>query len=117
MIKNNMGSTIKRLRMYAELTQQMLADKVGVSRATISSWEVNRTEPTIQDVAHMAEAMGCTIEDITGDYAAALRRDEFLSRIMFYANQMTEDDQKDIIKYMQYVVYKRKEKEEQNVQD
>lgn len=73
MIKSNLGKQIKRLRLYAGMTQEEFSKKVGVSRPTISSWEVDRTEPSMQDVQKMASVLGCSVNDIIGKY-----RDELL---------------------------------------
>lgn len=58
-----------RLRKYRTdmgLTQTELADKLGMSQKTISSWEVGRTEPDMGDVYRVCKFFDCTVEDITG---------------------------------------------------
>lgn len=57
---------LKTLRTQAELTQGELAEKVGASQKTISSWETGRTEPTMGDVYNLCEALGCTMDRLTG---------------------------------------------------
>lgn len=57
---------LKMLREEEKLTQEKLAEKIGVSQKTLSSWETGRTEPTIGDVIKLCYALNCTMERITG---------------------------------------------------
>lgn len=47
MIKLNIGDRIRLVRKSAGLTQKELGEKLGVSEKTVSSWEINRTEPSM----------------------------------------------------------------------
>ena len=40
------GTNLRRLRVRAGLTQDALAGMLHVTRQTVSSWEIGRTEPT-----------------------------------------------------------------------
>lgn len=57
------GARIRRARKLLRLTQQQLADKVGVSRNTVDAWENGRSYPKRYDVA-LEEALGI---DLAGD--------------------------------------------------
>lgn len=59
----------KRLRECREaknLTQQELGEKVGVKKATISSWEVGRSIPDYGTVDELANALGTTSSYLLG---------------------------------------------------
>lgn len=58
---------LKTIRTQAQLTQGELAEKVGASQKTISSWETGRTEPTMGDVLKLCDALGCTMDKLTGE--------------------------------------------------
>ena len=62
----NIGQNIKELRTLKKMTQAELGKKVGVSRTAISSWEVNRTEPSLNDIEKLAEVLGCKRTDLFG---------------------------------------------------
>lgn len=51
----SIGSNIKRLRELNEYTQDTLGDKLGVSGKTVSSWEIDRTQPKMDKVQRMSE--------------------------------------------------------------
>jgi transcriptional regulator with XRE-family HTH domain len=56
------GGRLRELREAAELTQQELADKVGVKREAIARWEGGKREPSWGYVLALASALGveCT---------------------------------------------------------
>lgn len=55
MIKlNNIGAKLKTLRLNKKLTQQEVADILGVSRATISNYEINRRSPSLKELQRLA---------------------------------------------------------------
>ena len=109
MIKSNIGSKIRQFRNAANLSQGELAKKVGVARSTISSWETDRTEPSIQEVELIAEILDCTKEDILGDYRKALLDDLFVQRMLMYAQKLSEMQKKNILEQMEYMDWKNKE--------
>lgn len=57
---------LKTARTQAGLTQGELAQKVGVSQKTLSSWETGRTDPSIEETIKLCNALDCTIEALTG---------------------------------------------------
>lgn len=105
MIKSNLGKNIQHFRKYANLTQQELADKVGVSRATISSWEVDRTEPSMEDVKKMASVLDCTLNDIIGNSKEDLIKDRNIQIILSLVQKLDSEKQADVIRYLQYLIY------------
>ena len=62
----SIGDNIKRLREARNLKQSDLADMLGVSDKTISSWEINRTEPKMGMVEKISIALNCKKTDIIG---------------------------------------------------
>ncbi len=56
--------TLEQLRIRAGLTQAQLAGKVGVARITISSWENVASQPKIQYMRPLADALGVTTAEL-----------------------------------------------------
>lgn len=79
------GDNIKKLRMQRDMSQAELADAVHVKRQTISSWEVNRTEPNMGMVELLADALRCRKSDIIGEEATPTR---FTSKLSFTEDQL-----------------------------
>ncbi len=58
------SKNIKKLRNESKMTQIELADKINVTRQTVSSWETDRTQPDIEMLELLAEAFGVGIEEL-----------------------------------------------------
>ena len=64
----NIGRTIARERRRAGITQEQLADHLGVSKAAVSKWELGRTLPDVQSMLLLANLFGTTIDEmVRGD--------------------------------------------------
>jgi len=59
-----MENIISQLRQEHGLTQQMLAEKLSVSRQTIISLETGRYNPSIRLAWQISRLFGLTIEDV-----------------------------------------------------
>ena len=59
-----MDNNLKTLREQHGLSQQKLADALGVSRQTIISIEKGRYDPSLPLAFQMAAQFDCAIEDI-----------------------------------------------------
>lgn len=59
-----MENRLKELRGNKELSQQALADILGVSRQTIISIEKGRFDPSLPLAFRLAATFNCRIEDI-----------------------------------------------------
>ncbi|MCI7735197.1 MAG: helix-turn-helix transcriptional regulator [Dysosmobacter sp.] len=52
--------------MKKNMTQQELADKLGVNQCSISEYENNRAELTLPKLVRLADALEVTIYDLIG---------------------------------------------------
>ena len=59
------SNQIRRLRFEnGEMTQQQLAETVGVTRQTIIAMEANRYSPSLTLAFKIARAFGVSVEDV-----------------------------------------------------
>lgn len=58
------GEKLKAARTAAGLTQEQTAERVGVSRQTVSSWENDRSYPDIAGVLTLARLYGLTLDEL-----------------------------------------------------
>lgn len=58
------GKRIKLMREAKGMTQEELADKSGVHRVTIAKYETMDIGMTLESARKIADALGCTIDDI-----------------------------------------------------
>lgn len=58
------GQKIQALRKGRGLTQEQLAARLGVSRQTVSRWELDETLPDTQNLLPLKEALGVSIDTL-----------------------------------------------------
>lgn len=61
-----LAGNIKDARERAGLTQQELADKVGVKRSSLSSWEIDRTKPDLDTFIKLCHVLHIRSDDLLG---------------------------------------------------
>lgn len=54
---NSVSKNIKRLRLLKKLTQEEVADKLFVTRQTVSNWENGKSQPDIDTLVKIAETL------------------------------------------------------------
>ena len=64
MTKISMGEFISVQRKAKGMTQQQVADELGVSNKTVSSWETGASCPDISMLPVLAELYGVTCDEI-----------------------------------------------------
>ena len=75
----SIGSTIKRLRRKKEITQEQLAEYLGITSRAVSQWECDRTAPDISMLPPLANFFNVTTDFLLGmeTYQKDLRKKEF----------------------------------------
>lgn len=61
---NDVAKNIRKLRSAAGLSQEALAEKLSVTRQTVSSWETGRTQPDIDTLSALGGALGTDITEL-----------------------------------------------------
>ena len=60
----SIGTTIKKLRRERDITQEQLAELLGVSNKTISKWENGRCMPDYSIIDQLCKELGITIAEL-----------------------------------------------------
>ena len=60
MLKDN----LVQLRKLLNMTQEDIADKVGVSRQTVAKWESGESVPDLEKSKLLADALGTSLDDL-----------------------------------------------------
>lgn len=58
------GERLKQCRQRQNLSQEMVAEKLAVSRQTISNWENSRSYPDIERSIHLAELYELSLDEL-----------------------------------------------------
>ena len=94
-VKNvsKLGKKLKELRKNKKVSQQVIADYFGVTRGTVSNWEIGRREPDLETLEKLAKFYGVNLnyfqsEDIQDDILDLLAR----TNKIFKNEKVTESD-------------------------
>lgn len=63
----NYGSMIKELRIKNGLTQNQVAESLGVTPGYISNVENNRTAMSLRILTYYARLVGCSLDSLVGE--------------------------------------------------
>ena len=58
------ADNLMELRKYHSLSQEELAEKIGVSRQTLSKYETGESLPDIEKCKALADVFGITVDDL-----------------------------------------------------
>ncbi|MDD6037603.1 MAG: helix-turn-helix transcriptional regulator [bacterium] len=63
-IAKSLGAVIKQHRMECQMTQEFVAEALGVSRQAVSKWESGASDPSTSNLAALAKLYGTTAEEL-----------------------------------------------------
>lgn len=70
---------LREIRKEKGVSQQKLADKLGISRSTVAMWETGGSEPDLDTLTKLAEYFNITIDRLLGrDETQHVNNDETL---------------------------------------
>lgn len=84
-MKLELSENLRRLRRERELSQEQLAEKLGVSVSSLSRWETGSTYPDIEMLPTLAGFFGTSIDELLG-ISSALREERRLALWAEYEN-------------------------------
>ena len=58
------GNKINQLRKLSGMTQEQLAEKLNVSRQTISKWESDSTSPDLESIVKISRIFHVSLDDL-----------------------------------------------------
>lgn len=67
----NFSEKLKEIRKYEGLSQEQLAEKIGVSRQAITKWETGKGLPDVENMVIIAEIFKMTLDELLRDSASA----------------------------------------------
>ena len=67
MESENYGALVKNLRIKSGLTQNQVAESLGVTPGYISNVENNRTAMSLRILTYYARLVGCSLDSLVGE--------------------------------------------------
>ena len=97
-MKIDIGAKIKTLRKGRKLTQEQLAENLGITRATVSNYEVGRRAPHITELKRIADYFGVGM-----DYFGVVPTDEVFdllsrAREVFNNESVSKEKKEEVFK-------------------
>lgn len=62
-----LGNQLVNLRKKEGLSQEELAEKLGVTRQTISKWELGETSPDIKEAKELSNIFHISLDELVGN--------------------------------------------------
>lgn len=59
-----LGEVLKKRRMDCKMTQEFVAETLGVSRQAVSKWESGASDPSTTNLMALAKLFGTTAEEL-----------------------------------------------------
>lgn len=63
-VRKTLGETLKELRMKCNMTQEFVAEAIGVSRQAVSKWETGLSDPSTANLLALAKLYGVSAEEL-----------------------------------------------------
>ena len=66
-IKKSLGEVLKAHRTECKMTQEFVAEHMGVSRQTVSKWETGINEPSTSNLLQLAKLFGIPADELLNE--------------------------------------------------
>ena len=94
MENENYGTLVKKLRIKNGLTQNQVAESLGVTPGYISNVENNRTAMSLRMLTYYARLVGCSLDSLVGELEPEYA-ETALDRSLYEAIIKLDKDQKE----------------------
>lgn len=69
-----LNEQLKKLRLEHNYTQEDIAKKIGISKQSVSKWELGKTYPDIDNLVMLSDIYGITIDELIREDIAFKKR-------------------------------------------
>lgn len=63
-VRKSLGETLKDYRVKCNMTQEFVAESIGVSRQAVSKWENGTSDPSTANLLALAKLYGVSAEEL-----------------------------------------------------
>ena len=111
----NLGEKIKAARKAQGITQQAMADRLGVHRSTIANYEIERRKPSLNELKEISKILYVDLNYLLeGEEVSA--ENELITRAndVFFDLDISEEDKDAIFRDIMEIYMKGKKANENN---
>ena len=118
-IDQTFGARIRRLRISQAMTQQQLADKIGVKFQQVQKYETGANRVSISRACFIANALGVYLEDLVTDlgytsFQPQTRRQKDILKLQKAASKLNQKNRGSLIAVAKALATMDKHKEKNN---
>ncbi|MDO4314736.1 MAG: helix-turn-helix transcriptional regulator [Oscillospiraceae bacterium] len=66
-VARSLGEALKAHRIRCKMTQEFVAESIGVSRQAVSKWELGVSDPSTSNLFALAKLFGIPVEELLKD--------------------------------------------------
>lgn len=66
-VKRSLGETIRAHRTRCQMTQEFVAESLGVTRQAVSKWEQGASDPSTSNLLALAKLFGVSAAELLGE--------------------------------------------------
>ena len=63
-VRKSLGEILKECRIKCNMTQEFVAETIGVSRQAVSKWETGNSDPSTANLLSLAKLYGVSAEEL-----------------------------------------------------
>ena len=71
MTTETLGERIRAARQAAGLSQEKLAEQLGLTRQAVTKWETGQSAPSTENLLRLAEVLGVPVTALLGEAASS----------------------------------------------
>jgi transcriptional regulator with XRE-family HTH domain len=101
------GEILKKCRLELSLTQEIVANKIGLTRQAYASYEADKNEPDLKTLSLLADIYHCSTDYLLGRTENKQNPEEITESINNETEQLTQEDINDL---KEFIKQYRKEK-------
>ncbi len=64
LVRHSLGEVLKEHRVQCKMTQEFVAETIGVSRQAVSKWESGNSDPSTSNLIAIAKLYGISVEEL-----------------------------------------------------
>ena len=73
-IRKSLSEALRENRMRCKMTQEFVAEALGVSRQAVSKWENGNSDPSTSNLCELAKLYGVPIEELLNAASSSLQQ-------------------------------------------
>ena len=104
------GDRLEQLRLKHNVTQQQLADYLGVNRTSIAGYETKGKHPDFDKLRLLADYFNVTCDYLIGQDDKESRDLTIATHRTMYDENLSEEAQKELDEFVNYLKFKYKNK-------